>query len=263
MKDLEVHDKVYTGWNTKTGAPVYQSIYSFGHLDSASEFEYLRLFHDQIIMTSADDDDDQPIELSAAHLIFLAETSHPVRADTLQVGDRLVLKKNECDQYVTIRKIESIVREGAYLPLTLDGTIVVNNIAASAYVSIHHNAPSVIGLITPNLSEQSLFHMWMAPYRMVCMGVSAKLCQDDYNQEGIIYWLAFGQGLAEIWEEQCYLVQIVGVALVMFVLGICVGAEMIFGSQLGALGVVLTVGAAMIYHRNSRSSTSVFSATEK
>ena len=174
MEDLQVHDNVLAG--TKTGASIYQEVYSFGHLDHSSKFEYLQIFHDNT--KTAGSNNEELIEISPAHLVCLVDKHAPVRADTVQVVDQLLLLNtlHHGTEPTTVTKIKTVVRKGAYLPLTTDGTIIVNDITASTYVSIHHNATQVIDFLvsTLQISEQRLFHYWITPYRMVCRGVSSK-----------------------------------------------------------------------------------------
>jgi hypothetical protein len=63
---------------------------------------------------------------------------------------------------------------------------------------------------------------------MICTGVSSALWEHDYNEEGIIYWLSFGEWMAEFGEQQPVIVQWVGLALVVSVLVVVAFAEYIF-----------------------------------
>jgi Hint module len=253
MKELQPNDQVLTG-SDQDKNPIYQTVYSFGHWIPTSESKYIQIYHDQM------KEDQEPIEISPAHLIFLQDSKQPVRADSVEIGDVLVLhhftdsSNNFEEEYATVTQLEMVTREGAYLPLTPDGTIVVNGVAASTYVSIQHNAPTVTGLILKGISEQTLFHWWLAPYRMVCLGVSPRLCENDYNEEGIVHWLALGRTLAELWEEQTIMVQILGLGLFWVVFGVLVLAESLAGPRMGLVLVVATAlfGVFAMTRRNTR-----------
>ena len=252
MKNLQVGDHVWTG-------TTYEQVYSFGHLDTVNQHEYL-----QIYAAAAKNSNAKPLEISAAHLIYKADNDRqPVRADTLQVGDRLLqqtIQGGRNNKVVTVRKIETVVRPGAYQPLTPSGDIVVNGIQASTYVSIHRDAPTIVDTLVSNgiLSEQALFHWWLAPYRMLCMGVSSKICQRNFNsnnennssgEQGIIYWLQIGQQLAKFGEEQHWIGQMVGLLLVLGLMSVFVIAEAVFGSRLGLVGVFMMTAVAVKFYR--------------
>ena len=144
-------------------------------------------------------------------------------------------------EYIEVTKVTSVVRNGAYLPLTPDGTIVVNGVLSSTYVSIDHITPEITGRFL-GLSQHNLFHWWLAPYRMVCLGISSKLYENDYDeQDGIIYWLKFGETLAEFGEKQHPLLQFLGVTIVFAGLFVLVVAEYLICSRLGATVLLLLV----------------------
>lgn len=243
MQDLQVNDLVFTGSNPQDGKVIFQPVYSFGHLNPTVQAKFIRLYHNGIAATH------NFIELSPAHLLYLAGQENPVRADTVRVGDTLIQSmlwgnhtgSRSSHENVRVTYINYITRKGAYQPLTPCGNIVVNEIAASAYVSIQHVAPSIVGLSTASvMPQQMLFHWWLAPYRMFCMGLSTKLCEDDYNDEGIIYWLGLGQSIAEFGDRQAFVVQVVGLAIFFAIFCPVMVVEAFFGVRLGLVGMLLT-----------------------
>jgi hypothetical protein len=232
MKDLMVNDQVYTGSDGR-GNPKYQSIYSFGHLDRSTPVEYIRIYATK---------NDNPIELTPAHLIFLADTQDPVRAGAVKAGDKLVLAKSDTNamEHAVVTKVDSVTRTGAFLPLTPDGTIVVNNLVASTYVSIDHNTPDIINHFSwLVMSQHNLLHWWLAPYRMVCMGISPQLCQNDFAEDGIVHWLHVGENLALFGEKQHSWVQRAGVGIITAAMFVLVVIEYIFTPKFGAMGFTL------------------------
>merc|ERR1719230_797254 len=72
-----------------------------------------------------------PLEMTDQHLIFLDGKKNPVRADSVKVGDVLQAEGKNA----VVEKIELVTRTGIYNPLTSSGTIQVNGIIASNYVS--------------------------------------------------------------------------------------------------------------------------------
>ena len=229
MKDLQVNEQVYTG-NDSRGTAVYQPVFSFGHLEHRAPMEYLRIFHNKA---------GSPLEISPDHLIFLAHRPAPVRADKLKKGDNLIFKCLACEstEAATITMIKTVTQNGAYLPLTPDGTIVVNNIAASSYVSIDHNTPAIVSHF--GLSQHQLFHWWLSPYRMVCMGISSNLCLNDYAGNRIIHWLNIGLYFAKFGEKRHKILQALGVTIVTLLLAILNVTELALGPRLGILVLLL------------------------
>ena len=195
MKDLKVGQQIYTGYDGKHQIPLYETVYSFGHHDKEAIADYLRITTTGV---------KNVLEITGTHLIFLDGKSEPVRADSLSVGDGLIYNslQNATSQRVLVTRIQKVRRRGLYQPLTKDGTVVVDGIHASAYVSIDHIAPRVVDTTLHITSEQNFFHWWMAPYRVVCTKVAPQLCADDYDKdEGFIHWLVLGRNLAAIFEN--------------------------------------------------------------
>lgn len=200
MKDLQLGDKVLTNNNQ------YQPIYSFGHYHETQEKKFLQIY----TRTKT------PLEMTGDHLI-LNDEERPVRADSLEVGDKLLQATNEYD---VITKISTIRKPGVYMPLTADGTLVVNGFKASTYVSVTEEAPTVMEhrFIFGLSSEQKLLHWWLSPYRMLCMGVSSNYCTNkNHNEEGVLNYLATGRQLVQLAERQTVFVQVVLMELPVFV----------------------------------------------
>ena len=71
--------------------------------------------------------------------------------------------RSRASKLIQVTKVDKIARNGAYMPLTKDGTIVVNDILASTYVSIMDDAPIVVSEYQKVWSEDQLLHWWLAP----------------------------------------------------------------------------------------------------
>lgn len=125
--------------------------------------------------------------------------------------------------------------------------MLVNNLQVSSYVSIYEEAPRVIQKYSTIFSENQLLHWWLAPYRMVCLGVSSNLCTGQHNEEGIAWWLVFGRSLARMADEWGLWMQVGGLVLVGLLMAICVAIEnllTLFGSPHGFMvGLVLVATA--------------------
>lgn len=233
MKDLQVNDMVYVG--SKGHTRQYQAVYAFGHFNEYFPSEYYRIF--------TNSNHSGPIELSATHLLHVDGKVGPVRADTIKPGDKLIHAKvdSPVEDQVVVTMVNRVIRNGAYMPLTKDGTIVVNGIKASTYVSIRDDAPEIVEIFTSifGLSEQRLLHSWLAPYRLVCTGISSGLCQNDYNEEGIAKWLVFGRYIAITGGRFSRGYQLTGLLLVFGLLLVCIALETVMANPWWGLVVAL------------------------
>ena len=127
MEDLAVGDYVLVAKNR------YEPVYSFGHKEANEEAPFWRIFTN-LTRTS-------PLELTDSHLIYKLGQG-AVRADTIQPYDVLV---HQSDQPAQVYRVErDVTRKGLYMPLTPSGTIVVDGLKASSYVSLTDWAPSVV-----------------------------------------------------------------------------------------------------------------------
>lgn len=219
MKDLQLGDKVLTERNT------YQPVYSFGHRKPEVEMEFYQIYTGQV---------SDPLEMTGNHMIMVVDRhghTNAVRADKLQVGNRLLDVKTQKE--VTVTSIEMAQKKGLCMPLTPNGKIVVNGVLASNYISISDEAPGVVAhsnwfFTFLSMPEQTLFHWWLSPYRMLCMGVSSGYCSmgdevatnylKDDQEKGILPWLLTGRRLTEVAEMQHSLVQMVLFGFPAFVL---------------------------------------------
>ena len=242
MKDLKVGQQVFAGYSDSglfgKRSPIYETVYGFGHHSPDKVVEYLRI-------TTAPSGK-RPLEISGSHLVFVNGKKDPVRADSLQVGDELLHKSMDsgATKPTRITKMETIMRRGLYQPLTKDGTIVVNDILASTYVSILEDAPEVVTKYLTVVSEDQLLHWWLAPYRMVCQGMPS-LCHNDKDSEGVAYWLVFGRYLAKLANGWGFVSQMVGLVVVGLFMAFSMGVEafvMTFCNVPGALAGLTLAG---------------------
>jgi hypothetical protein len=214
MKDLKVKDLVYVGNHGKQSH--YQEVYAFGHWNPSAMVAYLQIYTQG---------SSNPLEISSAHLLFVHGKKDAVRADMIRPGDYLLKKTKEepTESLIEVTKITTITKKGAYMPLTKDGTIVVNNIDASSYVSIMESAPNVVHKFLQFISEETLLHWWTTPYRMVCP--LTNLCENDYDKDGIAHWLSLGKYVAVTGDQWWTGGQMIGVALFMIFMLFFVAVE--------------------------------------
>lgn len=225
MKDLQVGDKVLTSSQN------YQSVYSFGHKAAEAMGQFVQL-------TTAE----STLEMTGEHLVFLDNKSNPVRADSIKVGD--VLRGEAAPAEVT--QIGSIAKQGLYTPLTNDGTVVVNGIVASSYISLQDSATELIQVegINMGMSQHTFVHLTLSPFRMMCQIMEC----DSYNEQGMPQYVASGIQLEQWAESQHFLVQLVVLAAVLLGAGACMVLENSLGLPLVAAAVYY---AAMMKFRGT------------
>lgn len=180
MTELEVGDKVLTGKEQDR----YEPVYGFGHINPDKSAEFLKIFTSSNAAA--------PLEMTGNHMLFVRGKEHPVRADSIKVGDNL---RADHGTFTSVTKIQTVTRKGVYAPLTPSGSIVVNGIVASSYVSMQDHAVEYAefsnGVKIPFLTQEMGCHMSMSPMRMLCMGVSSSFCE-VHDEEGLMPWVRFG-----------------------------------------------------------------------
>ena len=288
MKDVKVGDVI------QTGPGKYEPVYSFGHRHETQPGEFVQLFTTR---SRTDDHHDNrndpappPLELSPQHLLLVRANTNknknnvghqppppvPVRADTIQIGDELRRvvddPQGQSSSWGVVTQMDRVIKPGLFMPLTSSGTLVVNGIQASAYVSIQHEAPAVVKTAAFwGFSEHQLLHWWLAPYRMFCLGGLSKFgttngsrCttsryhhqdqgDEEEEEEGILGYLLLGRSLArfvENWGPP--MLHFLGAVLVL-VFGLLVFLESIVGPALAPWVFLLMLGsAAVLNYRRSR-----------
>lgn len=126
MKDQQINDQVFAS----AGKPIYESVYGFGHHETTTSSECI-----QIHTNSKHPSSSTPLEMSASQLFYVQDKPHPVRGDTIQKGDVLIQKtiQESTSSNLVVTNVETVMRKGAYMPLTKTGSIVVSGILASNY----------------------------------------------------------------------------------------------------------------------------------
>jgi len=224
MKDLQLNDNVLVEGGK------YEPVYDFGHYDTSSKQTFVQIHTDV--------SDKKPIELTDDHFIFVG--SETVPAGSVKVGDVLSYSQE------TVTKISLVNKEGMYMPLTPSGKIVVNGQQASTYVSLLGYGAGIVehSALRGWLSESLLFHSWLSPYRLACMGVSPFLCESNQHEQtegtGILQWLLTGQSIMQYLEGLPFLAQIFLFAFVFFpILGFSMLLEALAGPAMAPTALVV------------------------
>jgi hypothetical protein len=180
MRNLKLGDKVLVQGGK------YEPVYSFAHHAQDVTSRYHKL------VTS-----DSFLEVSKDHLVFV-EGGRSVPASSVKIGDKLQLADGNLSSVVAI---VLSVKQGAYAPFTASGTVVVNGVTASSFVSLQGSENLTIGGIDTGLSYHFLSHAFEWPHRMWCQYVSA--CNEEsYTPEGISLWAAAPHKYSRWYLEQ-------------------------------------------------------------
>jgi hypothetical protein len=170
IKDLVIGDMVLSD-----DEGTYSKYYSKGHYDENEATEFLRIHH----QLGA-----KPLELTPAHMLYLASGKLPVPAHSVKIGD--VIKSTDGPSKVTaIRKIS---RKGLANPLTLSGSIVVDGIVSSIHSEESGFEGSDAGWIYLSGIKiahwHTLVHFIHAPHRIVCGRFMT--CTEKLTEDGLV-----------------------------------------------------------------------------
>mmetsp|Transcript_12842 Transcript_12842/g.19903 ORF Transcript_12842/g.19903 Transcript_12842/m.19903 type:complete len:475 (-) Transcript_12842:91-1515(-) len=169
MMDLSLGHMVKVDENNK-----FEPIYSFGHKDHDGSAKYLQITTSQT---------KKPLEISADHMVTI-EGGRYVPASSIKVGDRLVTATD--DQLASVTNIKGVVRKGVFAPFTQSGTIVVNDVVASNYITFQDSEYLKIGSVQIPFTYHWLSHAFNSIHRLVVQMVG--ITQETYTEEGISHW---------------------------------------------------------------------------
>lgn len=213
MKNLQLGDLV------QSAVGRYEPVYAYGHLNPTKTYKFLRLYLSPTRNGTMEfPRQNHNLEISPKHLVFIQGKPNPVTADSLKVGDRLL--GSDIGTHFKIATIKRVTRrDGVYAPLTPSGTILVDGVRASTYVSLQKKQGNVggdeyatlaNGMALP-FTQHDLIHMYTSPFRMVCLwsaGVTPSFCHSSYTDDGILTWVDMGIHFVEYAERQSTLVQV-------------------------------------------------------
>jgi len=224
MDQLQIGDTVQVGKGEK-----FSRIYSFGHYSRHTKAEYLQ-FH--LENNKNNNNNSPPLEITENHMVFVVGKTHrsnsnnPIPASGVSVGDYLVTISDDdnskriatttTSRVIAIKKVNRI---GAYAPFTETGTIVVNNVLASSYVSLQDNETSgnlVLSGIKV-ISMHWLAHTLQVPHRLFCQ-INSFCSNEKYTEkEGISYWV-YGLLIISKWllqREHIIILSILTIPLIL------------------------------------------------
>jgi len=157
ISDIVAGDHVLT----KNGQ--YETVYAIDHKEKYRPSNFVQIYHEQ---------QKQPLEITKNHMVFLsAKTNDEVvasAAEMVKVGDKLQTISGPS----TVTKIDTVVRNGLFNPLTASGSIVVNQGVVTSTFSSYE-------LQNGERTQQSMMEKIMKPYKVACtsIGISLNWCQ--------------------------------------------------------------------------------------
>jgi hypothetical protein len=171
MRHLQLGDLVLTA-NQK-----FEPIYSFGHRSTSTAGTLFYQIHPVML------------ELTADHMVFIQHKGF-VPASMVRVGDSL----STGDKVTRIKLISN--RSGVYAPFTPSGTLIIQGVLASSYISFQGSDVLMIGCYRTWLSYQWLAHTFQWPHRQWCKW---RRCETEtYSEEGIAEWVAYPLRVAQL-----------------------------------------------------------------
>eukprot|EP00546_Thalassionema_frauenfeldii_P004699 CAMPEP_0178923094 /NCGR_PEP_ID=MMETSP0786-20121207/16525_1 /TAXON_ID=186022 /ORGANISM="Thalassionema frauenfeldii, Strain CCMP 1798" /LENGTH=1178 /DNA_ID=CAMNT_0020597545 /DNA_START=131 /DNA_END=3664 /DNA_ORIENTATION=- len=185
MKDVQIGDAVLT----KDGT--YETIYSFGHVNPTQLANFVQL---QTKSTT--------VELTNDHMVWVMDEQQYIPASSVIVGQ--VLSNGE-----EIMKRRVVQRRGVYAPFTSSGTIVVDDVLCSTYITMQPGSAYLqIGPYTTPFSWHWLEWMEEQLWQNVQKCMTKKNKQEDYTSDGmsvhgavllpIIKWILSQHSLVQV-----------------------------------------------------------------
>lgn len=201
MRELEVGDMV------KNANGEFDIVYSFGHYAPETKGEYIQVHVSNI---------EKPLDISTEHMLFV-EGFGAIPASTLRVGDKVVVAGAGVSN---VTKITKVIGSGAFAPFTMSGTIAVNGVAASTYISLQKDAAflTINGQKVP-FSMHTLAHVFQTPHRVLCKFYPSYCMTVNYTRQGMSPWVAGPLRFSEWLLKQNTVVQ-VAILLPCFALGL-------------------------------------------
>uniref|UniRef100_A0A915LA40 Protein hedgehog n=1 Tax=Romanomermis culicivorax TaxID=13658 RepID=A0A915LA40_ROMCU len=126
LSEVQIGDEI-AAFSTSTGRQTFSQVVSFLHVDRQVRIDdYLKIYIGN----------NYNLTVSPDHLIFVYNNDgsfYTKMAKNLIVGDFLILNN---DRRLKISEIQRVPSRGLFAPLTMEGTIFVDNVAASCYAGV-------------------------------------------------------------------------------------------------------------------------------
>lgn len=209
MKDLQIGDRVLNANGD------FDRVFSFGHYGPHVKAEFLQLHLEG----------KHVLEATADHMVF-RDDGVAVPAGLIRVGDKLQLAASHGEASVLVEKIQTVTKTGVYAPITESGTIAVNNVAASSFVSMQKDSyVLMMGAFQTPLSYQWIGQITLAPHRLMCALNFDYCTSETYTEDGVSTWvvglLQFSQWLV----QQNIVIMLLAIIPALLVFGVATAAE--------------------------------------
>ncbi|CAB9500985.1 Protein hedgehog [Seminavis robusta] len=249
MRHVKVGDRVLTA---DSG---FEQVYAFGHRDESRVAKFLKI-HTTDLNANLKRQHYPALEITEEHLLRVNNTFQPAKG--LVVGD--VLEGEDGFERVVTR-IRIIRKMGLYAPLTPSGTLLVNGIKVSCYVSLQQNLPATVvfkwSWLNSLISQHHLVHMFLTPIRMACTSrvFSEELC-DTYSidkADGYPPFVRLGLDLVQFCEAQTQIVQLLLFMTYLIVFGCLYLVESLIGMvHIPSLVVACVLSLSFVLSRKNR-----------
>ena len=237
MRDLQVGDSVLTASpNQNQNLNQYQPVYAFGHYLPDKWFQFVQL---QLQLQGQGQHDNKNnkvsvLEMTGNHLVFTKDSKHPIRADSLKVGDVIQTSNG---QTATVMRTRTVRKQGLYAPMTPDGTLVVNdNLQVSSYIAFGKHPKYHYHNLLVFFSHHDYAHMGLAPFRLGCQWFNNnnnnnRFCSHQYNEDGIPFYpelaIRVNLWLQQQWEQGKVLAPTLVFLAVVLLTGLCLVLEQV------------------------------------
>lgn len=173
--------KVSIGDSVLVAGGEFEPIYSFGHRNVEGSAEFLQIHTSNTFAH---------LEMSRDHMIHV-EGKRWVPSSSIQVGDSVVVADGSL---AIVTAVQTITRTGVFAPFTKSGTVVVNGIVASSFISFQDSEYLKIGDFVSPLSYQWLAHNFEAAHRLYCVLMACK--GETYDDNGVSHFVNYPHSLA-------------------------------------------------------------------
>ena len=142
--------------------------------------------------------------------------------------------------------IKSVTREGVFAPFTPDGTLLVDGILASSYVSMDPGSPENVNVLNSMgiMSQQDFVHIGLSPFRLICQGMPARfsetICRVNDDDDGLPLYVSVALRLMRFFHQcQSIFIQSIFLTMVFSLTGTCFLAESAFGAKYAPTAVLV------------------------
>lgn len=164
MDNLEIGDEVHVIYENELHL---EPVFTFIHRQKEVMQEFLK------ITTSKN----KILKITGDHLLFVEKTGQAltIPAREVRIGDKVYVKEEHGVQTDPVQRISTVYETGVYAPVTLSGTILVNDVHTSCYFdvlshewshramgiarAVHHLSPSMLQWISA-VGEKDGFPGW-------------------------------------------------------------------------------------------------------